>query len=64
MADHGHHGVKLTFVIQLAGWIITVMLAYGVVNTQLAVQDTQIQQLKADLAEIKADVKSLLRRTP
>jgi len=45
-------------------WLVSILLAWGVVQTKVAVLEERVGQLRADLAEIKADVKTLLRRTP
>lgn len=45
-------------------WIVSALLAWGVVQTRVAVLEERVDQIRADLAELKADVKTLLRRTP
>lgn len=43
-------------------WIISALVAWGVVQTRVAVLEERVDQLRADLAEIKIDIKTLLRR--
>lgn len=45
-------------------WIVSVLLAWGVVQTRVAVLEERVDQLRADLIEIKADIKILIRRAP
>ena len=48
----------------IAIWVIAALLAYGVVNARVAVAESQINDLKVDLREIKSDLKELLRKVP
>ena len=43
-------------------WLVSILLAWGVVQTRVAVLEERVDQIRADLAELKADVKTLLRR--
>jgi hypothetical protein len=43
-------------------WIVSALLAWGVVQTRVAVLEERVDQIRADLVELKADVKTLLRR--
>jgi hypothetical protein len=46
------------------GWVVSVLLAYGAMNVRIAVVEDRVNRLQSDVAEIKQDVKTLLRRTP
>ena len=43
-------------------WLVSILLAWGVVQTRVAVLEERVDQIRADLAELKADVKTLVRR--
>ena len=43
-------------------WLVSILLAWGVVQTRVAVLEERVDQIRTDLAELKADVKTLLRR--
>ena len=43
-------------------WIVSALLAWSVVQTKVAVLEERVDQIRVDLAELKADVKTLLRR--
>ena len=45
-------------------WIVSALLAWSVVQTKVAVLEERVDQIRVDLAELKADVKTLLQRTP
>lgn len=47
---------------QAAIWLVAVLLAYGAMNVRVAVLETRVDNMKADIGEIKADVKVLLNR--
>lgn len=57
--------IKLTpgTAFQILAYIVAILLAYGFINAQIAVQNAEIQQLKSDVQEIRGDVKTLLYRT-
>jgi hypothetical protein len=46
------------------GWIVSVLLAYGAMNVRVSVIEERVNVMRADLAEIKSDVKTLLTRKP
>jgi hypothetical protein len=54
--------VSRTLVIQLAVWLIAALVTYGAVNARVAVLESRVDGLKADVAEIKGDIKTLLSR--
>lgn len=43
-------------------WLVSILLAWGVVQTRVAVLEERVDQLRSDLVEIKIDIKTLLRR--
>lgn len=45
-------------------WIVSALLAWSVVQTKVAVLEERVDQIRTDLAELKADIKTLLRRAP
>lgn len=47
--------------VQLIVWLITLMLAYGNINTRLQVLEVKYDRMTQDVQEIKGDVKELLR---
>jgi len=46
---------------QIAVWIVLVLLAYGTVNTRLQVLEVKDTRIAQDIAEMRADIKVLLR---
>lgn len=48
---------------QIVAWIAAALLTYGAVNARVSVVETQMQQFRDDLHEVKTDVKELLRQT-
>lgn len=44
-------------------WLIAGLLAYGTVNARVSVLESRVDGLKADVTEIRNDVKTLLYRT-
>lgn len=42
-------------------WLVLALLAYGTVNTRLQVLEVRYDRIASDIAEMRADVKSLLR---
>lgn len=46
---------------QVAVWIVIILLAYGTVNTRLQVLEVKYDRIANDIAEMHADIKSLLR---
>ena len=45
-------------------WIVSALLAWSVVQTKVAVLEERVDQIRTDLAELKADIKTLLKRAP
>jgi hypothetical protein len=46
----------------LAVWLVSGLLAWSVVQSRIAVLEERVDQLRTDLAEIKSDIKILIRR--
>lgn len=63
MADvNGRLRLDPTVVFQVVAWIVAAVITYGAINTRVAVVESQIDTFKADLQEMKQDIKTLLRR--
>lgn len=66
---HGHNGngrLKLDWpkvVATVVAWLVAVMLAYGAMNTRVAVIEERYDRLTEDVREMKSDLKTLLRRS-
>jgi hypothetical protein len=56
--------VSTQLAMTVIGWVVSVLLAYGAMNVRIAVVEDRVNRLQSDVAEIKQDVKTLLRRTP
>lgn len=56
--------VSQNTVLTVVGWIVSVLLAYGAMNVRVAVIEERVNSLRADIVEIKSDVKTLLTRKP
>lgn len=46
---------------QVGVWVVLVLLAYGELNTRLQVLEVRYDRIAEDIAEMRADVKALLR---
>jgi hypothetical protein len=55
--------VSLALVGLVVGWIVAAMMAYSAFDSRVAVIENQMQQFRSDVAEMKGDVKQLLRNT-
>lgn len=47
-----------------ASLLVSAILAYGVVNARVAVLEDRVAGMKDSIAEIRQDIKTLLRRMP
>jgi hypothetical protein len=54
--------VDVGSVTKVAAWIVAAVLAYGALSTRIAVLESNYSRIVQDIAEIKADVKALLRK--
>lgn len=56
--------IKLTWpqIVVIVSWIVTVLLAYGAVDSRLRLLEDRYERLFSDVSEIKADVKTILQR--
>lgn len=52
---------SVTLAVQVVAWLVSALLAYGAINTRVAVIENRVDAIGSDLAEIKRDVKELLR---
>lgn len=48
--------------VQVVAWLVGVLLAYGAINTRVAVTEAHVTLIQQDLHEVKQDVKTLLQR--
>lgn len=65
MGEINGNGARLKTWMPLIVWVVTtvvtVTLAYGAVTSRLSVLEVKYDRLYQDIAEIKSDVKTLLR---
>lgn len=59
---NGRLRISTPTLIQVAIWIVTVTLAYGALSERITTLEVKYDRLVQDVAEIKADVKQLLKR--
>jgi hypothetical protein len=59
---NGRFKVSGQTLLQLAVWLVSIMLAYGALNERISVLEVKYDRMQQDLGEIKGDVKQLLRR--
>lgn len=59
---NGRLRLSWQFAIQVGVWIVSIMLAYGALNERISVLEYKYDRIQQDIAEIKGDVKQLLRR--
>lgn len=45
---------------QIGIWLISVMLAYGLINTRLQVLEVKYDRITQDIQEMKADLKQVI----
>lgn len=65
MANENGNGklrISPSVLAQIAIWLVSVLLAYGALSTRIAVVEDRVQRFGTDISEIKADIKTLLRR--
>lgn len=64
MVSNGNGRIRVW--VQVVMWfmatLVTVTLAYGAVNTRVAVLEAKFETMGRQLLEIRADVKELLKR--
>lgn len=48
--------------VSIVGWIVSIMLAWGYVNTKLAVVESKVERLQQDMTDMRGDVRALLQR--
>lgn len=54
--------VSTQVALTIVGWVVAVLLAYGAMNARVAVIEDRVNRIYADISEIKADVKTLVRK--
>jgi hypothetical protein len=54
--------LPVSLALQFAAWLVALLLAYGAMEARVQVVETKVESMKSDLAEIKGDVKLLIRR--
>jgi hypothetical protein len=54
--------ISSSVALQLVGWLVGVLLAYGAMNVRVSVVEQRVNDVRADIQEVKQDVKTLLRR--
>lgn len=65
MADQNGNGrIRVSFgqIAVIVGWLATVLLAYGAVDSRVAVLEERYERLFQDIGEIKRDVRTLIQR--
>jgi len=65
MADANSNGrIRLSFsqIVVVVSWIVTVLLAYGAIDSRLSVLEDRYERLFQDVGEIKRDVRTLVQR--
>lgn len=55
--------VSLALVLLLIGLIVSVLVTYARVDSRVSVIESQMQQFRSDVSEMKGDIKTLLRNT-
>lgn len=53
--------ISLTLVGIVIGWVVAALMAYSAFDSRVAVMENQMQQFRADVTEMKGDIKTLLR---
>lgn len=59
--DDVSNGSKFLNRDRIVTWLIAALLAYGTVHARVSVLESRVDDMRADLSEIKADVKLLIR---
>jgi len=57
---NGRIKVSVSLLMQIAVWLVSVLLAYGALSTRLSVLEDRYERMVNDVSEIKSDVKRLL----
>jgi hypothetical protein len=59
-ANHAQGRLSWQIVTQLGVWLVSILLAYGVINTRLQVLEVKYDRTTQDIQEMKADLKQVL----
>lgn len=59
---NGRIKIDKTTAVQVIAWIVAALLTYGAINARVAVVESQVNDMKEALTEIRQDVKTLLRK--
>lgn len=59
---NGRIKVSYSAAAQVIGWLVAALLTYGAINARVSVVESQVQDMKEAVTEIRSDVKTLLRK--
>jgi hypothetical protein len=59
---NGRIKIDPTIALQIVAWIVAGLVTYGAINARVSVVESQMDTFKADVQEMKQDIKTLLRR--
>lgn len=54
--------VTLALVGLIVGWVVAALMAYNAFDSRVSVIESQMQRQNEDIAEMKGDIKTLVRR--
>lgn len=63
-SDRDELRVRWSLVFQVVGYILGLFVIYNSLTNRQTATETRVEQMQRDISEMKADVKTLLRRTP
>lgn len=60
--SNGRLKIDPRLLVSIAGWLVSIMLAWGYVNTKLAVVESKVERLQQDMTDMRGDIRTLLGR--
>jgi hypothetical protein len=62
--SHDTTGIRMDWATgkQLIIWLVAALLTYSAMNSRMAVLEVEVANMRAELSDMRADVKVLLRR--
>lgn len=62
--SNGEKGFSISWnvFLNVVGWVVAALLTYSAINARVSVVENEVRSIRSDMAEMKGDVKTLLRK--